>query len=147
MDPIRSIIGGAAGATALTAVHQSARRWVDHPPRVDVVGRRAIAKPLRALGIDPPLGDRLHYTALAGDLISNSLYYALLGLSEPRNRWRNAWLLGLAAGVGAVALPPVLGLGSRPTARTTKTAALTIAYYTLGALVAAGSMCAADDDD
>ena len=82
---------------------------------MDVLGRRAIAGPMRAMGLKPPLGNRLQQVALAGDLVSNSAYYALLGLSSRKNLWRNACLMGLAAGIGAVALPPVLGLGSKPT--------------------------------
>jgi hypothetical protein len=145
MDPIRSLIGGAVGALALTAVHQAAQKTIDRAPRVDVLGRRAIAKPLRAMGVQPPRGDRLQQAALAGDLVSNSSYYALLGLSRPQNLWQNACLLGLAAGIGAVALPPVLGLGSKPTARTPATAGMTIAWYTLGALAAAATLQALDD--
>src|SRR5215207_2589480 len=95
----QSLLSGAAGAVALNAIHQAAAATVPHAPRVDVIGRRAIAKPLLAMNIQPPLGQKLHYTALAGDLISNAAYYAMLGLSSRRNLWRNATLLGVAAGV------------------------------------------------
>jgi hypothetical protein len=146
MDAIRSIIGGAAGAATLTAVHQAAQRTVSYAPRVDVTGRRAIAKSLTIAGVNPPKGRRLHNAALAGDLISNSAFYAALGLSSRHHLWRNAALLGLAAGVGAVALPPVLGLGTKPTARTPQTSAMTVAWYMLGALAAAGTMTLLDPE-
>lgn len=121
----------------LTAAHQAAAKTIPHAPRVDVVGRRAVAGSARAVGIAPPAGDRLQATALGMDLVSNSAYYAMLGMSKPENLWRNAFGLGLAAGVGAVALPPVMGLGSKPTARRADTALMTVAWYTLGALTAA----------
>jgi hypothetical protein len=145
MDTLSSLVGGAAGAAVLTAVHQAAQKVVGHAPRVDVVGRRAIAGPIKAMGYEPPHGQRLQQAALAGDLISNSAYYAMLGLSSREHLWRNALAMGVAAGVGAVVLPPVLGLGSKPTARTGATAGMTVAWYTLGALAAAGVMRAMEE--
>jgi hypothetical protein len=44
--------------------------------------------------------------------------------------------LGLAAGIGAVALPGPMGLGSEPSTRTPQTTALTIGLYLLGGVVA-----------
>ena len=75
-------------------------------------------------------------TALAGDLVSNTLYYALVGMLRPRHAGSAGGGLGLLAGLGAVLLPPVMGLGSKPGARHKRTIAMTIAYYTLGGLVA-----------
>jgi len=46
-------------------------------------------------------------------------------------------LLGALAGVGAVVLPPYLGLGKRPSRAQPRTALLTVAYYTLAGLGAA----------
>src|SRR5512146_1182955 len=86
------------GAATLTAVHQAAQRTVPHAPRVDVTGRPAIAKSLSEAGVRPPRGKRLDNAALAGDLVSNAAYYAMLGLSSRRHLWRNATLLSLAAG-------------------------------------------------
>lgn len=48
------------------------------------------------------------------------------------------WVLEVANyGIGAVILPPVLGLGSAPTARTRSTPALMVLWYLQGGLVAA----------
>ena len=44
--------------------------------------------------------------------------------------------LGSLAGVGSVLLPGPLGLGEAPTNRTPQTQAMTVAWYTLGGLVA-----------
>ncbi len=140
MKTIQSLLSGVTGATALTAIHQAGKATLAHPPRADVLGRRVVARPMRAMGVQPPVGNRLQVAALTVDLVSNSLWYSLIGLSSRRNLWRNAGLLGLAAGISAVALPPVLGLGSKPTSRTHQTIAMTIGYYLLGALVTAGAM-------
>lgn len=126
---------GAVGAGFLTAVHESARRVYRHAPRVDLIGMRAIAKPLKKAGYAVPEDQRLHRLALAGDLVSNSLYYSLALLGSPEKRWRRAFLLGSAAGIGAVVLPPFLGLGQQPSRKFKVTAALTGLWYLSGALV------------
>jgi hypothetical protein len=94
---------------------------------------------MRAAGQQPPDDDKLHAMALAGDIISNSLYYSLVGAGERRTVWVRGALLGLGAGVGAVLLPEPLGLGSEPTARTPATQAMTIAWYLTGGLAAAAA--------
>ena len=145
---LKALGSGVAGALALTAVHETARRTIPHAPRMDVIGRRAIAKPLVAMGRTPPAGRRLQGAALAGDVISNSLYYSLIGLGSGRGPdvWRRGLLLGLLAGIGAAVLPPVLGLGRQPGHRGWRTHLLTILWYTLGGITAAAVMRASDDD-
>ncbi|GAB3823275.1 hypothetical protein GCM10028895_29990 [Pontibacter rugosus] len=73
--------------------------------------------------------------ALAGDVLSNSLYYSLAGTGK--DAWWRGAILGATAGAGAVLLPGPLGLGEEPSNRTTKTQAMTVGYYLLGGLVAA----------
>lgn len=128
---------GLAGATAVTAIHQMLRPHVKHPPRMDVYGRRAIARSMRGLGAEPPRGQRLQHLALAGDLVANTLYYAAIGLVRRRHAGAAGTILGTLAGIGGVLLPPVMGLGSRPSRRSKQTIALTIGYYLLGGLVSA----------
>ena len=131
---------GLAGAVTVTAVHHAAKAAVpETAPRMDVLGRRAIAKTIRAAGGEPPDTDRLQMMALAGDLISNTLYYALVGTGGGRGAWTKGSLLGAAAGLGAVVLPPHLGLGSAPSRRTPQTKAMSFAWYLLGGLAAAGA--------
>jgi hypothetical protein len=129
-----ALISGAAGAAALTAVHQAARDSIPHAPRMDVLGMRALARGSRHAGMRPPSGRRLYETTLAGDLVANSLYYALVAKS--RHPMRAGLALGAAAGVGAVLLPPVLGLGRAPHADAPSNWAMTVAWYTIGGLVA-----------
>ncbi|GMU22252.1 MAG: hypothetical protein AMXMBFR13_23400 [Phycisphaerae bacterium] len=130
---------GAAGALALTAAHESLRRLIPLAPRVDLVGMRAIARPMEAFGAQPPAETRLHRLALIGDLVSNSLYYSLIGAGQAGRPWRRGAILGLAAGAAAVLLTPALGLGRAEVRRTRTTALMTLGYYLLGGLVAAGT--------
>ena len=73
-----ALISGAAGAVALTTVHQVARAVTDSAPRMDVVGMRALTRGAAAAGQEPPNTHAgLYGATLAGDLIANSLYYSL----------------------------------------------------------------------
>jgi hypothetical protein len=130
---------GLAGAATLTAVHETARRRIRNPPRMDVIGMRALGRTMQRAGIRRPSPDRLFYQTLAGDIVSNTAWYSLVGLGSPDRVWRRGLMLGLAAGVGAVLLPPVLGLGRSPGTRTPRTQALTVAWYVAGGLAAAAA--------
>lgn len=145
---LRTLVSGVAGAVALNVVHETARRVIPRAPRMDVIGRRGVARTAYALGVEPPHGGRLQATALAGDVVSNSLYYGLIGVGSDRSRatWRRGLLLGLAAGLGAVFLPPVMGLGRQPGHRGLFTHLLTVAWYTIGGLTAAAAWNALPDD-
>ncbi|MFD1186291.1 hypothetical protein [Pontibacter rugosus] len=133
---IKSMAGGLAGACVLTLVHESMRRFVPDAPRMDVLGMRSISKLMRKADAEPPQDkDELHTMALAGDVLSNSLYYSLAGTGK--DAWWRGAILGATAGAGAVLLPGPLGLGEEPSNRTTKTQAMTVGYYLLGGLVAA----------
>ena len=142
---LKALGSGLVGACALTLVHETARRYIDDAPRMDVVGMRAIAKTFRAVDAEPPVP--LHETALVGEMVSNSLYYGLVGLGEPGDGVRNGALLGLAAGVAAVYLPEPLGLGRQPAKNSTETNLLTVAFYLLGGLAAGAAYQALSDDD
>lgn len=134
---LRALGPGFVGAASVTLVHQAARQVLEHPPRMDVLGMRALKKGARWLGLRPAHGQRLYRQALAGDLLSNSLYYALVALGRPRRPYLRGALLGTLAGLGALVLPPVLGLGRRPSRARSSTALLTVAWYLLGGLGAA----------
>jgi len=56
------------------------------------------------IGIGPPRGLPLKILALVGSLASNSIFYGLVGLGRPRTAWLRGAALGLAMGVGALAL-------------------------------------------
>jgi len=113
---------------------------------MDVLGMRAIAQTMEEAGKRPPAEDKLHTWALAGDIVSNALYYSLAGTGK--QAWLRGGLLGAGAGVGAVMLPGPMGLGTAPSGRTTQTKVMAFGLYLLGGLVAAavGSALARDDD-
>jgi hypothetical protein len=128
-------VSGAAGALALTAVHQLARRRLPHAPRMDVLGMRAIARGVHRVGGRPPTGRTLYRTTLAGDLLSNAAYYSAVALGG-RHSVPFGVALGIAAGLGALLLPPVIGLGRPPHVRAWSNRLMTIAWYTVGGVVA-----------
>ncbi|MGV3540119.1 MAG: hypothetical protein ACO1OQ_09920 [Rufibacter sp.] len=131
---LRAGLSGLAGAVAVTAVHETVRRFYPNAPRMDILGMRAISKGLHAVGQTPPEGQTLHTWSLIGDIISNSLYYSLTG-SGKKGLLRGS-ILGAAAGVGGVLLPGPMGLGTTPSNRTRTTQAMTIGYYLLAGVVA-----------
>lgn len=131
-----ALIGGAVGATALTLIHETARRALPDAPRMDTLGRRALARGMEAVGIEPPQGQAMQTMALAGDLVSNTLFYALAGLGPAEEAIEHGGILGAVAGVGAIGLPPMMGLGTDASLRTPAQAAMTLGWYLAGGLVA-----------
>jgi hypothetical protein len=130
-----SLGAGIAGAVVLTLIHETARHLMDDAPRMDELGERALVKMIEASGHRPPGEPALHRLALAGDIATNSLFYALVG--KGKDAWLRGGLLGALAGMGAAYLPPYLGLGNPPHGSNPKTQLMTIAYYLSGGLAAA----------
>lgn len=130
----RSLASGAAGALALTAIHDLARRHVYYAPRMDVVAMRGLD---RALPGNYHHSRRLHRLALAGDLVANSLYYSVVPGATTAATWLRAAVLGTVAGVGALLLPERMGLGEPPYSRYRMNQVMTIAWYLAGAAAAA----------
>jgi hypothetical protein len=139
MSLTKAIISGLVGALAVNLLNETARQFVPNAPRLDVLGKRAIAYPLMGADVEPPPNSRLYWIALGGDVATNSLYFSLVGLGKTKNAYRNGILLGLAAGIGAVYLPDKIGLGEEMTARTTETAVMTVGWYLAGGLAAAAA--------
>lgn len=133
---LQSFVSGLGGAVVLTLVHQTAKELTPDAPRMDVLGMRGLRKLLAAADAPQPDAKTAYNATMAGDLLANGLYYSLVG-TGPDAWWRGA-ALGVAAGVGGVVLPGPLGLGDGPSNRTPQTKLMTVAWYTLGGLVAAG---------
>lgn len=134
---LQSLGSGLIGATALTVLHETARRFIPDAPRADILGMRAIAEGMESVDEEPPADDELHGWAMGGDLLSNTVYYSLIGLAKPKHALLAGTALGLAAGLGAVGLPGPMGLGTAPTRRTDATAVMTVGWYVVGGLVTA----------
>jgi hypothetical protein len=135
-----ALVAGLAGAAALTTVHQLAQRVVADAPRMDVLGMRAMVRMRQGLGADVPDHETLFRQTLAGDLASNTLYYSLVGAGGRRHRWARGAALGMAAGLGALALPRRLGIGDPPHVESIRNRVLTVAWYTLGGLAPAATL-------
>jgi hypothetical protein len=137
---MKGTLGGLAGACALTLLNEGARKLDKDAPNMDLLGMNAVARLVKGNNLLTQAADRIFPVALAGDLVSNSLYYSMAESADNKNTLIRGTLLGLAAGIGAVALPKVLGLNEDATARTTKTKLLTIAWYLIGGVVAAAAI-------
>jgi hypothetical protein len=123
-----------AGAVALTTIHETGRRVLTHAPRMDEVAMRGLRRLLPGKQRDPV---RLHRLALAGDLVSNAVYYSAIAAPTRKATWTRAVALGTAAGFGALLLPERIGLGVPPNAERRANQFMTVAWYLSGALAAA----------
>lgn len=137
---IRSTIGGLAGACTLTLLNESVKKLDKDAPRMDLLGMNAVAKVMKGNNILAQTAGKLFPIALAGDLVSNSLYYSMADTGDRRKTLVRGALLGLGAGLGAVVLPKTLGLNDDATTRTLKTKVLTVAWYVIGGLAAAAAI-------
>ena len=133
---LRALAAGLAGAAALNALHESARHLLPDAPRVDLLGRRAVLRAFGAAGEPPPSPAATYGLALTGDLVSNGAYFAGVGVGDAEGAPLRGLLLGAAGGALTVLLPPALGFSSAPVRRTAQTAAMTVAWYAAGGLVA-----------
>jgi len=140
MKALYALEGGIAGATAMTLIHQTVKNTVPNAPRMDLLGMNALAKGLKVIGAKTPNERSLYAWTLAGDIISNSLYYSFAGIGQRKNALVRGAALGLAAGLGAVMLPKPMGLDDRPSNKTMETKIMTVGLYIVGGLVAAGVM-------
>ena len=135
MSKVKNLIAGAAGAIALNVLHETLKKESDDVPRVDLLGEDAVQKVLKYFGSSVPDKASLYKTTLAGDLISNTLYYSLIGAGNQKYLWPKAVFLGLTAGIGAVKLPEPMGLDPEPVTKTDQVKVLTVGYYIFGAIV------------
>jgi hypothetical protein len=150
---LTSAIGGLAGACTITLLNEGVRRFDPEAPRLDLLGMNAAAKLLKGSGLkksQQPGPDGLYKASMAGDLLSNSLYFGMARAEDKEGTLLRGALLGLGAGVGAIALAKPLGIDPHLGAAPLKTKALTVAWYLIGGLVAAAVINMMDsrtDDD
>ena len=130
----RSLASGIAGALAFTAIHEVGRRRFASAPRMDEVAMRVLRKVLPGRHRDPR---RLHQLALAGDLLSNSVYYSVIAAPTRTATWTRAGVLGTAAGLCALFLPERLGLGAPQNSHRRANQFMTVGWYLAGALATA----------
>ena len=140
MKALSMIGSGLAGAATLTLIHETVRKFDPKAPRMDLLGMQALSRILRATGTQPPSENKLYGWTMAGDLVSNALYYSLAGVGRKKTILEKGIALGVAAGLGALALPKPLNLNQRYSNRTVHTQVLTFSYYLIGSIVAAAIM-------
>lgn len=125
----KKILAGLGGAIALNLLHEIVRHNFDNVPEVNKVGEEALNKSLETVDMKITDKDQLYAATLAGDVISNGIYYAATATSGFN------LVSGVAAGVGAVMLPEKMGLDDSPVAATTQKKVMTVGYYLFGAVV------------
>ena len=135
MKLLPSLAAGFAGAIALNILHETVRRLrPQDAPRMDLLGERGLRQILAKANAPQPDNQQAYLLTMAGDVLSNGVYYSFVG--SDKHSLRRGLVLGVAAGVGALVLPGPLGLGTAPSNRTPQTQAMTVAWYTVGGLVA-----------
>ena len=136
MKVVHALVAGLAGAVTLTIAHQLLRKVSSDAPRMDLMGEEALEKIGDKTNVHIPQ-DKKYGIAMAGDIISNTLYYSLAAIRNNKSTTARGGLLGVAAGIGGVLLPKQLGLTNSYSDRNMKTRLMTVAIYSLGGLVAA----------
>jgi hypothetical protein len=135
MSKVKNLVAGLAGAIALNILHESLKAKNADMPRVDLLGEEALQKTLNYFGSSIDDHDKLYSATLAGDIVSNSIFYSLIGAGDQKYIWPKAVFAGLSAGISAVTLPKPLGLDPEPVAKNNQVKVLTVGYYLFGALV------------
>jgi hypothetical protein len=128
---------GLTGAISVAVLNQLAKRYLPGAPRLDILGSQLATAGLKKLGIKPPQGLPIKVLALIGSLASNSIFYSLVGLGKPNTAWIRGGLLGLAMGIGAVALPGTVGVKEDATIGSRAAKIRAVSWYVLGGLLAA----------
>ncbi|RZJ65113.1 MAG: hypothetical protein EOO47_25985, partial [Flavobacterium sp.] len=113
MKVLKAILAGFAGAAALNILHETVRRFDADAPRVDLLGEEALTRSMNSLNLEAPTGDNLYASTLAGDIISNGIYYSAIGMAGSKNIYLKGAVAGLTAGLGAIKLPDQMGLDDK----------------------------------
>jgi len=137
MSKIKNLIAGFTGAIALNLLHETLKKEKSNVPRIDLLGEEALQKTLMHFGTSIDQKKDLYKATLAGDVLSNTFYYSLIGAGNQAYLWPRALFLGLSAGIGAVKLPEPMGLNPEPVTKTDQVKVLTVGYYVFGAVVTA----------
>jgi hypothetical protein len=143
MKIVYALAAGLAGAVVLTLTHKALQKLFDDAPHMDLMGEEALQKTAHKMDIDIPK-EKSYGITLAGDIVANSLYYALAAIGSPKNALLRSSVLGLAAGAGGVLLPKHIGLTNAYSNRKLATRLMTMAIYSLGSLVTGKLVTALD---
>lgn len=92
------------------------------------MGEEALKKVTDSTALEISDPDKLYAATLAGDIVSNAIYY---GTTATNHNFAS----GIAAGIGAIVLPQKMGLNDHPVAENNKKKFMTVGYYIFGAMV------------
>lgn len=137
MKFIDNFIGGLSGALALSLLHETMRHLDADAPRIDLIGEEGLSKIMEKAGAGTLEGRSLYVAALAGDILSNSVYYSAIGRAKDKYLVARGALLGLAGGIGALKIAESSSPEAAPGKRATKTRLMTVGYYLAGGLITA----------
>ena len=125
---LKKMIAGLGGAVALNILHEIVRKTFKNVPEINELGEEELSKMTDGTLMEIKGPEQLYAATLAGDIISNSVYYATTATTHE-------FTSGILAGVGAIALPQKLGLDPDPVADTSQKKIMTVGYYLFGAIV------------
>ena len=138
MKVISSLVGGLAGACAITLLHEIIKRYDPDAPRLDRLGMEALSLGFKKADEPVPNKKDLYKYSLIGDIINNTMFFSLAGgKGGVKKGLSKGAVLGLTAGLGSLFAPKKMGLNSEATNKTRKTQIMSVAYYLVGGLVAA----------
>jgi hypothetical protein len=95
---------------------------------------------MKKASLEPLKGNALFAATMAADLLSNAAYYTMIGLGKKKYLLYHGAAHGLCAGIGALTLTKPMGLSDAPVTRTDATKVMTVAWYTIGGIVAGAIM-------
>lgn len=125
---LKKMLAGLGGAIALNILHEIVRKNCNNVPHINELGEEALQKATDGTSLEISDPNKLYAATLAGDIVSNAIYY---GTTATNHNFTS----GLAAGLGAIVLPKKLGLDDSPVAENNKKKIMTVGYYLFGAIV------------
>ena len=136
MKALPALAGGLAGMFTIALIHESLKKVTPAAPRMELLDMEALSKVLKRINVKAPDEDDLLKLTMAGEIVSHTLYFSLVGAGNKKSVWLRGVLSGLFAGITAVALPKPLGLHQALSNRTPQTEIMTIGLYLVGGLAA-----------
>lgn len=134
--PASKMVSGLVGAAAATGLNYLGQQLTSKAPRLDSLGREAVRKTSRNVAGTQPDESTVQATALSTDLISNSMFYSLVGVGRAKRPELRGLLAGAAAGAALVVIAPMLGFNKRNVGIGAKGKAMAVGHYALAGLAA-----------
>jgi len=146
MRLLPSILGGLAGAVAVTLIHEVLKRTDDQAPRMDKLGMEAIADGMEEMDQPVPDTRTLGTMAFIGEILANTAYYSLTGIGRRSAAEKKGSILGIIAGLGSIFLPKPMGLNEKHSNKSAKTRLMAMGLYFLGGYIASKVTKALDEE-